>query len=461
MLNRFSALLMLTAIGFSACEKSDPPLPDNQIQFEAAVQGIGTDEVSKDVVIKLNRNTDVAIPVTVEIAATGVAYGVEYTTAPEASANVISLTIPAGSSSAKFTVTKKAGVLLDGDEYLDFTIKTAGAPKGQVNKLKLSFSTIISTGTTLELNGGDGGANAVNSVYVDLSNNTQVPVNRKSYDLLFYTGADFRVLLNNAAGWAAIKVNKADLNAVSAADVNLADLAVGQGKGTLSLIDDVTGDVTKNAMGQVSATDGDNKVFVISRAGVTSLNPTVAELVKVRVLRNGNGYTLQYATHINATTFKTLNVEKTAVHDFRFVSLNTEAVVNIVPEKDRWDIVWGYSVYKAFDPENNVWLPYGVSDIVFLNTEGKVQAAEVLNSAVSYENFGEANIAAQTFSGARDFISTKWRATYPTAGVKTDRFYVIKDANGNVYKLKFVSFHPADGGTRGKPKIEYKLVKKA
>jgi hypothetical protein len=37
---------------------------------------------------------------------------------------------------------------------------------------------------------------------------------------------------------------------------------------------------------------------------------------------------------------------------------------------------------------------------------------------------------------------------------------VVKDAIGNVYKLKFLNFTSADGGERGYPNIEYKLVKK-
>ncbi len=45
--------------------------------------------------------------------------------------------------------------------------------------------------------------------------------------------------------------------------------------------------------------------------------------------------------------------------------------------------------------------------------------------------------------------------------MKTDRFYVIKDAAGNVYKLRFISFHASDGGVRGYPKIEYKLGKES
>ena len=79
----------------------------------------------------------------------------------------------------------------------------------------------------------------------------------------------------------------------------------------------------------------------------------------------------------------------------------------------------------------------------------------------SYANFKESDLSKVTLSDARDVISSKWRVTSGGAvGVKTDRFYVIKDSSGNIYKLKFVSFHANDGGERGKPVIEYALVKK-
>jgi hypothetical protein len=46
------------------------------------------------------------------------------------------------------------------------------------------------------------------------------------------------------------------------------------------------------------------------------------------------------------------------------------------------------------------------------------------------------------------------------AGVKTDRFYVLKDSYGNYYKLRFTKFGTGTDGTeRGRPEIEYALLK--
>lgn len=437
-----------------ACKKSDPALPDNQLSFSASTQGLASTDASIDIVLSLGRATDVAIPIVLNLEGTGVTYGTEFTTQPAAVNNTLSLTIPAGSSSVSFKVLKKDGIFLNGNESLSFNIQSAGQPVvlGSTKKLVLSFSAITSTGSALTLEGGEGGSAALNSVYVDLSSNYQSSVKRTSWDLGFYSGDDFRVILNNVSAASVVPVNKTDINTVSAADITITDLQLGFGAGNFSIYDDVTGDLTKTAIPQVSATDASNKVYVINRVGGSGTTAAAADLIKIRVLRAANGYTLQYAK-LNETTFKTLSITKNTASNFSFVSFDTGAV-NVEPAKDRWDFVWTYSIYFTGTT------PYAFSDLVFTNYLGGVQSAEVLTSTVSYDAYAEANITTTTFSGARGTISSNWRATTGTIGVKTDRFYVIKDGAGNVYKLKFNSFTTQDGGTRGYPKLEYKLVKK-
>jgi len=328
-----------------------------------------------------------------------------------------------------------------------------------------------SDGSTLTLNGligAEAGTSAGNSVFVDFSTDKQTSVARASWDLGFYSGTEFRVVLNNTAGAAAIVTTKTDLNTVTAADtIALAaagKLNLGQGQGTFSLVDPVDGNLSTYLTGtvikEVSATEADNKVYIVSpgNAGIAGLR----YWQKIRVIRSGNGYALQYAK-INETTFKTLTIIKDAAFNFKYASFTTGAV-NVEPEKQAWDIEWTLATYKA-----NTTLPYTFSDFVLINFVGGVTAAEVIfsgtaaNSTVTYANFTEANLSGITFLGTREAIAGNWRITSPevSAGVKTDRFYLLKDGAGNIYKLKFVSFHPNDSGTRGKPVIEYKLVKKA
>ena len=166
---------------------------------------------------------------------------------------------------------------------------------------------------------------------------------------------------------------------------------------------------------------------------------------------------MQYAK-VNETTFKTLDIAKEAAYNFEFVSLEKGTTVDVEPAKDRWDLKWGYSMY--FTNFGAGLIPYGFSDLVFTNSLVGVEAAEVLTTATTYDAFAETNLTGITFNKAADAIGSKWRVTQGTVGVKTDRFYLIKDPAGNIYKLRFISFHANDGGERGKPKLEYKLVKK-
>src|SRR5687768_3827205 len=71
-------------------------------------------------------------------------------------------------------------------------------------------------GKVMTLSGGSGGGNAVNTVFVDMSNARQDSVRRASWDLGFYTGSDFRVVLNQTTGAGAKVTNKTDLAQVNA-----------------------------------------------------------------------------------------------------------------------------------------------------------------------------------------------------------------------------------------------------
>ncbi|WP_031526247.1 HmuY family protein [Dyadobacter crusticola] len=456
------SLLLIAFLGsFNACNDDEPPLPDNVAGFESAEKGFEGEET--EIKITLSRAVDVITPITVSLTPTQLTYGNEFTTTPAAANNAIALSVPAGQSSVSFKVTKKAGILLDGDEHVAFKITSVGAPAlvGTATDLKLSFKAIVSEGTSIQLNGiadQEPGSSAANSVFLDLSSNTQTAVLRDSWDLGFYSGTDFRVIINATNGASALMVNKSDINAVTAKDFVADSLAVGQGVGKLALVDDAKGDLTKTVIKEISAADADNKVYILNRKGGAANVLPADQLYKIRIVRRGAGYSVQYAK-VNENTFKTIDVNKDATSNFEYVSLEKGVAVDVEPAKDKWDIQWGYSMY--YTNFGTGLIPYGFSDLVFTNRQANVESAEVLTTTATYDAFAESNLAGITFSKDADAIGSKWRVTSgSTVGVKTDRFYLIKDPAGNIYKLRFVSFHPNDGGERGKPKLEYKLVEK-
>lgn len=467
-------LIISLATGVVSCKKSDPPAPDNTVNFESAKQGLEVAATETVVKINLAMASSVAVPLTVNLTNAGLSYGLEYTTEPAATNNTLSLTIPAGGTSVSFKVKKVANAVINGTETIDFTISSAGNPivLGTTVKTQLSFSSIISEGARLTLKGIAGaeiGSGALNSVFVDLSSNSMVNVKRDSWVLGFSSGTDFRVKLNNTNGTSAIKLNgKVDLSAVAETDVILEDLFITTGvSGVKSFanIDNVKGDVTKDIISNVSATDAENMVYVVNPAGgVRGVEVSSDNLLKIRVLRKGSGYTLQYAK-LKDKTFKTLDITKDPANNFTFVAFSADAqVVNVEPTKTKWDFVWTWSIYYGKDagnPEDDTLIyPYGYSDVVFMNNLGGAQAAEVLTSKITFANFKESDIAGTSLKAERNIIGSEWRSTMPATGARADRFYVIKDASGNVYKLRFISMGSNDGGKRGEPVLEYVLVKK-
>ena len=324
-----------------------------------------------------------------------------------------------------------------------------------------------SGGSMLTLEGKTVVSAYANVVYVDLSADKQTPVDRKSWALGFYSGADFKVVLNHSFQALAVVVNKNDMNAVTLDDakaslvynINLLSPIL---TNAISLVDYYDGSLSRTAIASVSATDAENKVYILGLNGIY----TQPNLYKIRVLRNGiNSYALQYAK-VEETIFKTVTIAKNVDYNLTLVSFgnnNDGVMVKAEPKKIEWDFQWNYGTFKS-DPTNIESNPYWYQDMITINNLAGVQAVEVKTSTVSYAAFSEANLAGLVFSSARDAIGSKWRISPGMAGVgggvNTNVFYLVKDSSGNVYKLKFNSYITGDGGERGRPVIEYKLVKK-
>ncbi len=325
-----------------------------------------------------------------------------------------------------------------------------------------------SEGSTLTLNGifgTEAGTSAGNIVYVDLSTDTQTPVARTAWDLGFAANTQFRVILNNSTSAGAKVTNKTSLTDITAQDTVGLTLAVSQASPSsldFNYFDGLDGSLNTTVIPAISATESENKVIILNRGTGGGIAPR--PWVKLKVSRNSSGgYTVQYGTITQESNFKTITVTKDPTYNFNFVSLTSGTTVQVEPQKDNWDFVWGYSVYKTVFGTEPV--AYNFSDLVFSNVHQSTEIAEVITTTeypVTYNTFTTADLKNSNivFSKNRDAIGSNWRATTgANIGVKTDRFYLIKDNKNNIYKLKFNSFISNDGGTRGKPVIQYAIVK--
>lgn len=446
---------------FGACRKrEDLSLPDNFIVFTSDAQGITESETSITVKVKLSRGTDKDIPVTINLTPQASTYGTEFTTTPAATSGSMIITVPSGNNEASFTVNKVPGVLYDGDEKIVFDLYSSGSPIliGTTKQLTLSFAELVAANSSYIVDGG--GATYPNKVFIDLSANRQTPVLRTNWDLGFYSGdaTDFKVRLNSSTGMMVKQIAKNDLTLVTAADTvdfssDVAYSPFAPVVNQMAYVDYPDGDLNKTAIGLISATATDNKVFIVNRGSGIGTPAPARGWKKIRVLRNATGgYTLQHAD-IASTTFSSIEIPKDDKYFFKYASFEN-GVVPVEPEKTKWDIAWSYFGYVTNFGGGEV--PYLFQDIVIQNKN--VEVAKVLTSVKDYTAFAEADIAAQSFSSVQTTIGSDWRATFPSAAARTGRYYIIKDGSNNYYKLKFTAL--TDGGVRGYPAIEYALLKR-
>lgn len=323
-----------------------------------------------------------------------------------------------------------------------------------------------------------GGPTQPNQVYLDLSSESSTSVNRTTWDLGFYSGSEFRVVLNSSVKMAAKQTESTDITQPVAIDnavsVGSPGGPTGIENGNVAYVDAPAGNLSGTAIAEVSATDANNKVYLVNLGNAI---PTTAPAIgsvntygeargwkKIRVLRSGNGYKLQYANP-EATTFQEVTINKDAAYNFKFFSLVNNAEVVAEPQKDKWDLKFTTFTSTLNGGPQLGTVSYFYSDFVITNVKGGTRAYEVLNSAgVTYDAFTTANVDQSKFSAeaATDqrAIGANWRnsggpSSLPS--VKDDRFYVVKDVAGNVYKVKFIALYNA-AGERGYPTLQYTLL---
>jgi hypothetical protein len=322
-----------------------------------------------------------------------------------------------------------------------------------------------------------GGPNQPNQLYLDLSTGTSQSINRAAWDFGFSSAADFRVVLNGSLKMAVKKLETSDITLVQKID---AAVTVGSGTtaSTNGFVDNPTGVLAGSGAGigtaiaEVSATDADNKVYLVNLGlAVGTAKPGVGNVEidgaargwkKVRILRSGNGYKIQYAD-LEAATFTEKTITKDAAFNFTFFSLTSASTVSVEPEKAKWDLNFTYFTnYVNFGTE----VSYGYSDFIVSNMKGGTQVYQVVATTdITYAGFTKANIVEANFAASaidQRIVGANWRNGGGQNGslpsIKTDRFYVVKDAAGNYYKLKFLTM-TNDAGERGFVTLEYAILK--
>ena len=312
-----------------------------------------------------------------------------------------------------------------------------------------------------------GGDNEPNQLYFDFSSNTQTEVRRDSWDLRFYNGNSFRVSLNTSIYMATVALDGTDLNAITESDVsNLFDtVSVATfDPNNVNYVDDFDGDITKTAIAAISDTAEDNKVYLLnlgyevstesSDPGSVSIKGAHRGWKKIRILKQGAKYVLRYA-NLNDTSYQEVEISKNSEFNFSFFSFSTNAMVDVEPNKEKWDIC-----FSVFTNEFPGYGTYGYSDFILSNNLQNVKAYQVLTTDFTFADFTLADVVDSQYISTQRAIGSSWRVgggPGSSPPVKTDRFYILKDAGNHVFKVRFTAL-TNDDGVRGNPTFEYSLL---
>lgn len=452
--------------------KDDDGVDSGALAVSFAVPSANLTEDVTDVVISFSKATSSAGTITLGVTETEAEYGIDYTTNPTGSASTLTVPFEAGVSKVIFKFNKLIPAVEGEVKNVKYTINAISTNYEITgnNTTVLNFNETALAGRSLAPQVG--GPSQANQVYIDLSSGAMTTVPRVSWDLGFYSGNEFRVILNNSVKMSAKSLNSTNLAAVVAEDNTM---LISQGSGNLNQVDNPTGVITETAIAEVSANDAENSVYLInlgSNPGSTppDLGKPSADSgyhrgwKKVRILRNGNGYKFQYAD-LNATTFNEVLIDKNAAFNFNFFSFTANATVNVEPQKEKWDINFTTFV-NTVNMGGGQLIPYFYPDFIVNNSRGGALAYSVSTADFSYDAFTMANVDQSKFINDQRGIGSLWRGTSAPGPngdpvsqfvLKTDIFFVLKDPAGNIYKIKMT------GGAlpnleRGHPTFVYSLL---
>lgn len=456
MKNKLLNVLMIVCLAFAwvACDDEDAPQPIT-INFTNQEVGLSASATSAEVVLQFSRAASSKGELLLTFESGALVYGEDsdFYTVPAASDNTLLLTYEVGDESVAFIVNSGAGLNIQQDQNITISLATNDQfVLGQNTTVSVSFSeNFISRGATIDVDGG--GPDQPYQAFIDLSKQAQNSEDKYAWDLGFSSEPNrFAVTLNSSAFVMARSIESTNIDAITPSDTlgfaSKMYISNYNDPEAAGWIDNQNGSFDQTAIAAISETDSENKVYIIKRDGDNR------NWKKIRVLRQGEGYLLQYAD-IASETHEEITISKDDAFNFSHVDLDN-GLVQIEPEKDLWDIM--YSTYSGV-ANFGVNLAIAYNDAVVLN-RSNVRAVKIEESEdVSYDNFTSADAKNYDLESENVFvIGSSWRELQNfTLVLKLGVFYLVEDAQGNVYKLKFTSL-TSDDAERGYPQFKYELL---
>lgn len=455
-----SILILLTIATLFSCQEDETvaPITVNFLNQEVSIASAG-DSATVDLV--LSRAAENTGEMVLLIETGNLIYGADndFYTNPPAENNEVILSINPGTDQLSFDIIGGEGLNIRDEATIQVSFSSFSEffQKGENQLISVSFTeNFIAQGGILELNAG--GDAFDKKSFIDLSKQQVSTVNVLEWDLGFYNEeGSYFVKLNSPGYVMAYPLEKTDLSSVTAEDtIGLSRiLQIPQfdpTTGASAFVDHPDGDLEKSVFGAISSDVSESRVHIIKRDGEGR------NWKKVKITRNEGAYKIEYAD-IDDNNTQSAIITKASGYNFQFFDLDN-GLQEIEPMATDWDLQYGTFTELFPFGGQGVTIPYGFKDFIVLN-RNNVQAAMIMEDAIPFSSFSSVDIQSIAFESRIDAIGETWRSGGgPTSGpaLNTDRYYIISDPEGNVYKLRFTRLTSPEG-ERGYPEIEYELIK--
>lgn len=334
--------------------------------------------------------------------------------------------------------------------------------------------------TGSEVNASVGGPTQPNQLWIDLSDYENPVVNKRTdWDLGFYNGDEYRVIINGSIAMAVAKIpNATNIDNVKQTDVNNLLGIVQMGTfdpANMQYIDNPDGNFLTQTTGiqEIKENDAENPIYLVNMGrALPADGATVAPgsillagdtrgWKKVQIVRAPNGYKIKYAD-LNDTSHKEYIITKNTDYTFNFFSMQNNQQVTIQPTRKKWDLCFTSFTNEVFQNGASAG-SYFYADFIVTNMANGVGAYQVtvssnLDQAYNAFKLNDVDPAKFIFNDHRA-IGDKWRTTTgnnstSSAFVYTDRFFILRDAEGFYFKLRFNRMKN-DAGERGYTNFEF------
>jgi len=294
-----------------------------------------------------------------------------------------------------------------------------------------------------------------NQVFYSLYDTSIISTNDYlEWNLAFYCDQELSyVKLNSAANMVAYKTNSTDFNADFNTNFSEEDKRF---DGSFYIENQLAIDqkITGNSFNDTLFTD--QEVYILY-PGIEANGNEIGSYKKfVFIGVFEDAYIIKYA-NLDGSDQHIASIPKDYSLNYVSYSWDSHSIVDIEPDKNTWDLLFSRFTDTVYTTSGDDYLTgYAVTGL-YLN-QGASNVSAYFTEDYTYEEFSTENIDESQFSTKLNAIGHTWKQFSTQYNILQSRVYIVKDRNGNIFKMRFLSFYDSNSGLKGYPSFELELL---